>query len=65
MDPSPSDEHVTEVIDAVREVGGLEDAREVARDYAASARDRLASLPDDPAVETLRLTVEFVLERQK
>jgi octaprenyl-diphosphate synthase len=65
MDPSPSDEHVTEVIDAVREVGGLEDAREVARDYAASARDRLESLPDDPAVETLRLTVEFVLERQK
>jgi octaprenyl-diphosphate synthase len=64
-DASPADAQVARVIEAVREVGGLDDAREVARSYAASALDRLQPLPDDPAVEILRLTVEFVLERQK
>jgi octaprenyl-diphosphate synthase len=64
-DESPSDAMVASVIDAVRDAGGLEGAREVARNYASSALDRLGSLPDDPAVEILRLTVEFVLERQK
>jgi octaprenyl-diphosphate synthase len=64
-DASPADAQVARVIDAVRDVGGLDDAREVARSYAASALDRLQPLPDDPAVEILRLTVEFVLERQK
>jgi octaprenyl-diphosphate synthase len=64
-DESPSDEMVASVIDAVRGAGGLEGAREVARNYASSALDRLGPLPDDPAVEILRLTVEFVLERQK
>ncbi|MCL7926858.1 MAG: polyprenyl synthetase family protein [marine benthic group bacterium] len=64
-DATPSDEQVASVIDMVRGVGGLDDAREVARSYAASALERLQPLPDDPAVEILRLTVEFVLERQK
>ena len=63
-DATPSDEQVASVIDMVRGVGGLDDAREVARSYAASALERLQPLPDDPAVEILRLTVEFVLERQ-
>jgi octaprenyl-diphosphate synthase len=62
---TPSDGQVAGVIDMVRSVGGLDDAREVARGYAASALERLQPLPDDPAVEILRLTVEFVLERQK
>jgi octaprenyl-diphosphate synthase len=62
---APSDEQVAGVIESVSAVGGLEDARQVARQYAASARDRLDPLPDDPAVEILRLAVEFVLERQK
>lgn len=62
---TPSDAQVASVIDMVRDVGGLDDAREVARSYAASALERLQPLPDDPAVEILGLTVEFVLERQK
>ncbi len=62
---TPSDAQVASVIDMVRDVGGLDDAREVARSYAASALGRLQPLPDDPAVEVLGLTVEFVLERQK
>ncbi|MEJ2482836.1 MAG: polyprenyl synthetase family protein [Gemmatimonadota bacterium] len=64
-DESPSDAQVAGVIESVRDAGGLDGARDVARDYASSALDRLGPLPDDPAVEILRLTVEFVLERQK
>jgi octaprenyl-diphosphate synthase len=64
-DPSPGDEHVNEVIELVREAGGLEEARGTARSYAASASRHLEPLPGDPAVGILRQTVEFVLERQK
>jgi octaprenyl-diphosphate synthase len=64
-DPSPANDHVDEVIELVRDAGGLEEARKTARFYATSASRHLESLPDDPAVEILRLTVEFVLERQK
>ena len=64
-DPSPADDHVDEVIDLVRDAGGLEEARKTARFYATSASRHLDALPDDPAVEILRSTVEFVLERQK
>jgi hypothetical protein len=45
--------------------GIVDAAREMARSYANSASRHLEPLPDDPAVEILRLTVEFVLERQK
>lgn len=64
-DPSPADDHVDEVIDLVRDASGLEEARKTARSYATSAIRHLDALPDDPAVEILRSTVEFVLERQK
>ncbi|MGW8283681.1 MAG: polyprenyl synthetase family protein, partial [Gemmatimonadota bacterium] len=62
---SPADDHVNEVIKLVREAGGLDEARASARSFAESAGRYLDSLPDDPAVGILRLTVEFVLERQK
>ncbi len=62
---SPADDHVNEVIKLVREAGGLDEARASARSFAESAGRYLESLPDDPAVGILRLTVEFVLERQK
>jgi octaprenyl-diphosphate synthase len=65
-DPEPSDQAVGEVISLVRAVGGLDEARSVAREFATSAGRRLEGLPDDdPAVVILRLTVDFVLERQK
>ncbi len=65
-DPAPSDEAVARVIDLVRDAGGLAHARAVARDFATSAGRHLEGLPaDDPAVAILRLTVDYVLERQK
>lgn len=65
-DPEPADDAVSEVIGLVRAAGGLDEAREVARGFASSAGRHLDGLPDDdPAVAILRLTVDFVLERQK
>ncbi|MFW6088180.1 MAG: polyprenyl synthetase family protein [Gemmatimonadota bacterium] len=64
-DPDPDDDMVAEVGELVRAAGGLAYARERAEEFARSAADRLASIPEDPFVRALRLTVEFVLERQK
>ncbi len=64
-DPEPADADVEEVADLVRNAGGLEYARGRAADFARSAAGRLDSIPEDPFVRILRLTVEFVLERQK
>ena len=64
-DPEPADTDVAEVADLVRRVGGLDYARSRAAAFAGSAAARLDSIPDDPYVRILRLTVEFVLERQK
>lgn len=64
-DPEPTDADVAEVADLVRRTGGLDYARSRAAAFASSAAGRLDSIPDDPYVRILRLTVEFVLERQK
>ena len=64
-DPEPSDELVRLVGESVREAGGLDHAREQATRFARSARSRLDIIPEDPFVRILRLTVDFVLERQK
>lgn len=65
-DPEPRDDAVAEVISLVRDAGGLEEARRVARGFATSAGRHLDGLPEDAAaVAILRMTVDFVLERQK
>jgi octaprenyl-diphosphate synthase len=64
-DPEPSDEKVRAVGDAVRRAGGLDIARTEAVRFARSAAGHLDGIPDDPFVRVLRLTVDFVLERQK
>jgi len=63
--PEPQDREVAEVADLVRAAGGLDYARERAAEFADAAIGRLESIPEDPFARILRLTVEFVLERQK
>ena len=63
--PEPTDAEVAAVTVLVRDAGGLDYARERAGDYAGAAAGHLESIPEDPFVRILRLTVEFVLERQK
>lgn len=64
-DPEPGEGDVAEVASLVRDAGGLDYARERAMEFARRAAGHLDSIPDDPYVRILRLTVEFVLERQK
>lgn len=63
-DPEPSDDQVRAIGDAVRDVGGLEYARDQAGRFARSAGAHLDAIPEDPFVRVLRLIVDFVLERQ-
>jgi octaprenyl-diphosphate synthase len=64
-DPHPSKEKIDRVIELVREAGGLEYARQRARDCADAARGSLATLPDEPAVQILDHAVDFVVGRTK
>ncbi len=64
-DPEPSDDRVRAIGDVVREVGGLEYARNQAGRFARAAGAHLDAIPEDPFVRVLRLIVDFVLERQR
>jgi octaprenyl-diphosphate synthase len=64
-DPHPSNEKIDRVVELVRDAGGLEYARQRARDYADAARENLATLPDEPAVRILDHAVDFVVGRTK
>jgi len=64
-DPHPSKEQIDRIVELVREAGGLEYAKQKARDYAAAAKSRLDTLPDEPAVRVLEHAVDFVVGRSK
>jgi octaprenyl-diphosphate synthase len=64
-DPHPSKEKIGQVVKLVREAGGLEYAQQKARDFAAAAKGRLSTLPDEPAVRILDHAVDFVVGRSK
>ena len=53
-----------EILDLVAREGTLDEAREIAGAWAASARDALAGLPDNEAREALELAPDFVLNRR-
>jgi octaprenyl-diphosphate synthase len=63
--PEPTDDLVATVVRAVGNAGGLDYARQRAEQFAQAAGRHLESIPDDPFARILRLTVDFVLERQK
>jgi len=54
-----------EIIDIVHKYGALDEAREIARDYAHRARAALEPFPASPSRETLDLALDFVLERDR
>lgn len=58
-------EKVAEVIQFVRQSGGLEYAREVMYEYRQEALDLLAGVPESAASQALHDLVMFVTERQK
>jgi octaprenyl-diphosphate synthase len=63
-DPSPSDERIQGVIQAVMRHGGLEYARARAERHAEQADRALDALPPSAARDALRASIPYVLERR-
>ncbi len=63
-DPEPDDDRVAAVIALVEERGGLDYARDRARDWARRATERLEGLPDGAATEALERAADFVVTRR-
>lgn len=61
----PSDDDIAEVVAIVGERGGLSYARARALEYAERAEACLESLPDGPALESLRDAVGYAVDRSR
>jgi octaprenyl-diphosphate synthase len=64
-DPEPTDDAIHEVIDLVARHGGLEYAHERALQAAQRAGDALEGLPEGPALEALRDSIVYAVERRR
>lgn len=64
-DPQPTEEQVAGVVALVRARGGLDYARERALEYAARAGEALRGLPESPALDALRLSITYAIERRR
>ena len=63
-DPLPSDEGIEQIIEIVRERGGLEYARRRADLFGEQAAEQLFDLPESPATEALRASIAYVIDRR-
>lgn len=61
----PSDQLITDVIQAVAAAGGLDYARDRAQLLASQAESALESLAPSPATEALRASITYVLDRRR
>jgi octaprenyl-diphosphate synthase len=64
-DPEPTDEAIASIVELVRERGGLDYAKDRARRFAQRAADALDDLPDGPALQALRDSIAYVVERRR
>jgi octaprenyl-diphosphate synthase len=64
-DPEPGDERIAEVVAIVRRRGGLEFAHGRALESARRAADALEGLPEGPALDALRDSIAYAVERRK
>jgi octaprenyl-diphosphate synthase len=60
----PDDAIIAEVVDIVREEGGLEYARRRGEDFAQEAEEALAELPDSPYRSSLAESISYVMDRR-
>lgn len=61
----PTDGEIQEIVELVRELGGIEYARERARHYGERAQAALQELPGDPASNTLADAVTYAIDRSR
>jgi octaprenyl-diphosphate synthase len=63
--PDPSEEDIAPVVEIVRSRGGLDYARAKALDFARNAAEALEGIPDGPAVQALRQSIVYAVERRR
>jgi octaprenyl-diphosphate synthase len=63
--PEADDETIAAIMQLVRERGGLEYAKGRAAEYAARAKEALDGLPASPALEALRASIVYAVERRR
>jgi octaprenyl-diphosphate synthase len=61
----PSREEISRVIDLVRESGGVDYAMGKAREFAQRAEEALTGLPEGAALESLRDSISYVVDRNR
>ncbi|HEV2146596.1 MAG TPA: polyprenyl synthetase family protein [Longimicrobiaceae bacterium] len=64
-DPEPSDARIATVVGIVRSRGGLDYARGTALEYARRAEEALEGLPEGPALDALRTSIAYAIERRR
>jgi octaprenyl-diphosphate synthase len=64
-DPEPTDAAIHEVMEMVGRHGGLEYARGLALQSAQRAHEALEGLPEGPALEALRDSIVYAVERRR
>ncbi len=64
-EPEPSDEEIAAVIEIVTRRGGLDYAKARAADYARSAAEALEGLPESAALQALRDSITYAVERRR
>lgn len=61
----PGDEEIFSIVELVRELGGVEYAKKKAQEFAEEAEGNLNDLPDGPALEALRGSITYVVDRNR
>ena len=62
--PDPDDALIAEVVDIVRDEGGLEYARRRGEDFAQQAEEALAELPESVYRNSLAESIGYVMDRR-
>lgn len=63
--PEPDEADIAPVVEIVHEVGGLDYARSRATDYAELALDAVQGLDEGPALDALRDSVSYAIDRSR
>lgn len=61
----PPDEEIFRIVELVRELGGVEYARKKALEFGERAEGALAGLPEGPALDALRDSITYVVDRDR
>ncbi len=62
---SPGEEDIVRVVDLVRDLGGVDYARNKALEFAEEAHGALSALPEGPALRALRDSITYVIDRNR